>query len=293
MKISKMSIIGFIVSFVLIYYVFTYVVSVNGILEILPFISIPLFIVSDIPYLIQSFIMGYKLKYILDKCGKKVGYWNCFFSNSLGMFFSNISFGRSGYLGAVIGLEGDKSTSVGVVSGTIVVDIIARGFIVILSLLFFDKFFIVSNEILLAMRYVVVIGVIFMIVGFIVLFFGSKIKLPQKFANLVSSFDVVRKYWLTVFLFSIAGWILRGFEWYILARACGFELSYIQCMIIHPLATVMRLIPISISGMGFVEITMVTLLPFIAPEKLVIFSMCDMVNNFLVDWVGLKVLVKK
>lgn len=80
---------------------------------------------------------------------------------------------------------------------------------------------------------------------------------------------------------------MRGAEWSILGYAVGINLSFITWLMLHPLLSIVRLIPITVTGLGVFELTFIMLFPEIDAAKQVTFGMLDMVNNSFVDAIGL------
>ena len=106
-------------------------------------VNIFLFFLSNVPYFIQALIMGLRLKICFQKLGTKITFKNALLSHLTGMFFSNFSMGRTGYLAAALPVETRINVSLGVVSTTIAVDAIFKGVIggvciLIFSILFFQ-----------------------------------------------------------------------------------------------------------------------------------------------------------
>jgi len=87
---------------------------------------------------------------------------------------------------------------------------------------------------------------------------------------------------------AIIGWLLRGFEWMLLFYACGIQLPYMTAFLLHPLLTIIRMIPFTFSGMGVLEFTLIKLFPSYPPENLVMFGLLDMVNNMLIEMIALR-----
>ncbi|RJS79648.1 hypothetical protein CW711_02280, partial [Candidatus Bathyarchaeota archaeon] len=68
-------------------------------------VNLFLFFLSDLPYFIQALTMGLRLKLCFQKIGIKISFKNAFLSHLTGMFFSNFSMGRTGYLAASLPVE--------------------------------------------------------------------------------------------------------------------------------------------------------------------------------------------
>jgi len=267
-------------------------------------VNMLLFFLSDLPYFIQALIMSLRLKVCFQKLGIKITFKNALLSHLAGMFFSDFSMGRTGYLAAALPVETSINKSLGVVSTTIAVDAIFKGVmggicILIFSILFFQyeyAFAAIAVSIFMAGG-----GVLFM------LYVWREIDLLEKIAVKIPLFgqrlSVFLKEWResikelesfipVLFLFPLVGLILRGFEWSILASACGFNLSVPLAMLLHPMLTILRLIPFTLSGLGVFEFALITLLPQYPQSSLIAFGILDMINNAFVDVIGLPFMKK-
>ena len=140
-KIARF-IIVFFISIVVLLGVIERRSSLFELVQTLLSINIILFFLSNAPYFVQALIMGFRLKLCFEKVGTKITFKNAFFSHLAGMFFSDFSMGRTGYLAAALPIESNINLSLGVVSTTVAVDAIFKGVtggicILIFSILFF------------------------------------------------------------------------------------------------------------------------------------------------------------
>lgn len=64
-----------------------------------------------------------------------------------------------------------------------------------------------------------------------------------------------------IVLFTIACWVLKGFEWYFLAYALGItQIPWLGFFLIHPLVTALAFVPITPAGVGVQEFGIVGIL---------------------------------
>jgi uncharacterized membrane protein YbhN (UPF0104 family) len=98
----------------------------------------------------------------------------------------------------------------------------------------------------------------------------------------------LKSFTLVILLFPIVGLVFRGLEWSILAYACGFNLTVPFAMLLHPMLTVLRMIPITLSGLGVFEFALVSLLgrEGLPTANLIAFGLLDMVNGVPYDILG-------
>jgi len=267
-------------------------------------VSIFLFFLSNVPYFIQALIMSLRLKMCFQKLGTKITFKNAFLSHLAGMFFSNFSMGRTGYLAAALPVESRINVSLGVVSTTIAVDAIFKGVmggvcILIFSIIFFQYEYTLAA--IAVATFTAGGGILFLLYVWkdVDLLERISVKIPifgQRLAIFLKewreSIKDLESFVPVLFVFPLVGLILRGFEWSILASACGFQLSIPLAMLLHPMLTILRLIPFTLSGLGVFEFALITLLPQYPESSLIAFGILDMINNAFVDAIGLPILMK-
>lgn len=283
-------------SIVILYYVFFEFIDLEKFLDALNYVSIPLLLASDIPYLIQSLLYGYRLQIGLNEAGISVQYSKAYWSHLFGMFWSNFALGKLGYFAAAFPLRKNAniSESTGVISAIQSLDLAVKGTAAIIGLMFLSQIVEIQKVRFWAMT----MSVGFVVVGITilaVLWFGKSIirveNIPILRRYLVGFMDsgyLVRGVALNILGMAIIGWFLRGFEWMLLFYACGIKLPYLTAFLLHPLLTIIRMIPFTFSGMGVLEFTLIKLFPSFPPENLVMFGLLDMVNNMFIEIISLK-----
>jgi len=302
-KIARF-IIVFFISIVVLLGVIERRSSLFELVQTLLSINIILFFLSNAPYFVQALIMGFRLKLCFEKVGTKITFKNAFFSHLAGMFFSDFSMGRTGYLAAALPIESNINLSLGVVSTTVAVDAIFKGVTGGICILIFSILFFRYEYALMAIAVSTFMaggGILFLLYVWkdIDLLEKISVKIPmfgQRLAVFLKewreSIKKLESFVPVLFVFPLVGLILRGFEWSILASACGFQLSVPLAMLLHPMLTILRLIPFTLSGLGVVEFALVTLLPQYPESNLIAFGILDMINNAFVDVIGLPIVLK-
>lgn len=285
-------------SLAILYFVFFKFIDIKKFREILVQISLPFLIASDIPYFIQTILYSYRLKMGLNSAGLRVQWGRAYWSHLFGMFWSNFAFGKLGYFAAALPLrrEIQLSESTGVISAIQTIDLAVKGFAAFLGLTAISQMVETSKIRLLAL----ILSLGFFVLGttFITLLWRERLpfnielsKIPFVGENLVRfkrSGFMVKGVASKIVIIAIFGWLLRGIEWYALSHSCGIYFPFTLCFFLHPLLTIIRMIPITFSGLGIMEFTLITLFPSVSPEKLVIFGLLDMVNNMFIDVFSLK-----
>ena len=214
------------------------------------------------------------------------------------MFWSNFALGKLGYYAAALPLRRKIkiSESTGVISAIQSLDLAVKGVAAVLGLFALSQLMNIQEVrfwVLIMAGGFILLGAIFLALVWRenlpfnlnpskIPFIGSFI---QSFKN--SSY-MVKGIAAEIIIFAIIGWFLRGVEWFFLSYASGIYFPYITCFFMHPLLTIIRMIPFTFSGLGVLEFTLIKLFPEISPEKLVLFGMLDMVNNVFFDIISLK-----
>lgn len=293
---NKRFLLSVVISILILYLLFSQFLNFDKFLAALSSVSILLFLASDLPYLIQAVLMGYRLSWAMRRSGVEAGWKDGFFAHLFGMLGSDFSVGRTGYLLSSLPFKSKLAGNIGVVSALTVVDVIAKAIFGTLSAVFLIYLFGVSvNPILFLFSVAVILGGI--------LFFTliasqrsvkivSKIPLLGKkllpyYQDFRSSLESLKRSLLFLFIFPLLGWFLRGLEWNILGYAVGIFFPFHIWLMLHPILTLVRLIPVTVTGLGVFEATLILLFPDINPESLVVFGILDMINNSLVDAFGL------
>jgi hypothetical protein len=292
---NKRYVLSIILSVVILALVFWKVLSLGDFVGALLMVSIPLFFAADIPYGFQAILMGYRLKWAMNNSGENVTLTDATLAHLLGMFGSDFSVGRSAYLSASLPFNSELAGNVGVVSATIVVDTVTKAVLAVISAIYFIGFFGLSvNPVLILFAIAVIVGGVL----FAILIFNPKsisivAKIPYLgklvmpyYVQFKTAFDKLKGNILIFAVFPLVGWVLRGAEWYILGLAVGVHLSFFTWFMIHPLLTLVELIPVSVNGIGFFELTLIGLFPELSAAKLVTFGLLDVINNTPVNVFG-------
>lgn len=215
------------------------------------------------------------------------------------MFWSNFALGKLGYFAAALPLRKHTaiSDSTGVISAIQGLDLAVKGTAAIIGLWYLSQ--IVEIQEIRFWAFAMSIG--FVIIGtatLALLWFGKSIinvsKIPylgDYLVNFVNSGYLVRGAAPKILGMAIIGWFLRGFEWMILFYACGIQIPYTTAFLLHPLLTIIRMVPFTFSGMGVLEFTLIQIFPNIPPEQLIIFGLLDMINNMIIEAISLKEMV--
>jgi len=295
---NKRFVLSIVISIAILGFIFWKILNFQQFVTALATVSIPLFFASDIPYLIQACLMGYRLSWAMSKYSyQKVSFKDGLFAHLFGMLGSDFSVGRTAYLSASLPFKSKLAGNVGVLSALIVVDVIVKASLGIVSALYFVYFFQMNVSPILMLFAVAVIiggGLFFTILlnpkSIVVIgripYIGKRV-VPH-YVEFRIALEELRGSLLFLSLFPFVGWLLRGLEWWILGTAVGLNFNYFTWLMLHPLLTLVRLIPVTVTGLGAFELTLIALFPSANPSMLVTFGILDMINNSFVDVFGLK-----
>jgi len=282
----------------ILYYVFFEFIDIKRFIQSILYISLPFLIISDLPYAIQTMLYSYRLKLGLHEAGYNVRYSRVYWSHLFGMFWSNFALGKLGYYAAALPLRRKIkiSESTGVISAIQSLDLAVKGVAAVLGLFALSQLINIQE----VRFWVLIMAGGFILLGAIFLALVWRENLPFNLnpskipfiGSFIQSFKdssyMVRGIAVEIVIFAIIGWFLRGVEWFLLSYACGIYFPFIICFFLHPLLTIIRMIPFTFSGLGVLEFALIKLFPMIPPEKLVLFGMLDMINNVFFDVLSLK-----
>lgn len=293
---KKRFLLSIVVSIVILAFLFLNFLDFKKFLDAMLSVNFLLFLASDIPYAIQALLMGYRLSWSMNKSGVRTSLTDGLIAHLFGMLGSDFSVGRFGYLVSSLPLKSKIAGNIGVISTLVVVDVIAKSIFSIVSALFFIYFFRLEINLLLFVfaTLIISIGILFFIIAKSpkIMALISKIpligeKLLPYYQDFRSSLERLRGKLLFLFIFPVLGWILRGCEWILLGYAVGIDFPFYIWLMLHPLLSLTRLIPITAAGLGIFELTFIMLFPNLDPAKQVTFGLLDMVNHCFVDIFGL------
>lgn len=256
-------------------------------------------------YVFLSMFMAFRFYMGLKFMKEKISYFKIYWANLFGLLCSDFTPGRFGYAAIVYDLN--KKYKIPLSKGLVVLsisgatDMLAKGVYALIGLLFLV--FIVNNSImvqgaLLSAGAVIFAGCVFLyITWFDFKHLDNFIKklpvLGKRLHEFVVNFRTAGKELKSKFMFfmmlTFVSWMIRGLEWYALSLACGVGLPFFTILMLQPLLTAVRYIPITPAGIGLFE--GVVILGFsifgIPPESALLFAFFDRVNNIFVDLFGL------
>ncbi|VVB82175.1 Lysylphosphatidylglycerol synthase TM region [uncultured archaeon] len=176
-----------------------------------------------------------------------------------------------------------------------ILDLCSLGFSVVIASFFFGKLVQISYvfSILLLLSFVILLGVIMsenwsrIIVQIINKIIGGFV--PENLKNKIKegfySFHEdkpKKRYLLLFFLINMSTWIILYLTMFFVGLAIGIDVPFFYYLIILPVATLVAQIPITISGLGTREVTLIGLFGLLGVGATKVFSMA-LISLFLGD----------
>lgn len=251
-------------------------------------------------YLLMNILMSIRLKRIISYLGHKIRFRIVFLSHMSGMLLSDFTPGRSGYIYVALALN-KKGVP------------LPKGFAAITSTYIFDLLFKVALALIavyylystitgLPIGYILYLVLILtlLIVGayFLIMYPGQVLhNLFQKSKYLKYVIDLgiqsrsIQKISPYIIFISFLGWILRGLEWFFVARSLGgVSITLFEALLLNPLLTILSLIPITPAGLGIQEAGIVGILGLmgIPLAGAIAFAFLTRFIEIIIDLIGLK-----
>ena len=288
----------------LVYFIFTKL-NINSLIESIKQVNVFWIVVAIIVYFFLSMFMAFRFYMGLRFMKEKVGYFKVYWANLFGLLCSDFTPGRFGYAAVVYALNKrhkvNMSKGLAVLSVSGATDMLAKGVYALIGLLFLV--FIVKDSLMIQSALLSAGAVIFAGCAFLYITWFDFDKLDKfikkipafgsKLHEFVVNFRTAGKELKSKFMFfmmlTFIGWLIRGVEWYAISLACGVGLPFFTILMLQPLLTAVRYIPITPAGIGLFEGAVILGFSIfgIAPETALLFSFFDRVNNIFVDLFGL------
>jgi len=295
----------FLLGILLLVYI-VYSIGINDILNALLKVKLHFLLLAIFFYFLLDLGLSYRVYLCLKWLGHEVSWKDVFWSHLFGMFLSNFTPGRAGYIGMVYNLRNkakvpvsEGMSAIGVVQS---IDFVVKGFAALLGLSFI--LMMVGGGRIVELGLMGVGAVFLLSLSFLALMWRDiplalKLikKLPlvgERTGNFLEDMkDPSRKLKdkTPVFAgFSLLFWLIRGLEWTSIGYACNIPLPFLVFWLLHPLLTSIRYVPLTPAGMGMFEgITLIGFSIFgVPPENAFLLSLFDRLDNILIDFLAIK-----
>lgn len=288
-----------------------YKIDIHEVMEAIRSVNIMLFVAAACSYLCYNLFMAYRLYYLLGTMDSKVGFTHSFFAHIAGMIASDVTPGRAGFFLVPYFLKNRTNTSITVAMAAILapqgIEFILKVVGGSIGLVFFIT--VISMDISASMLVSLCIGCcIFAGLGVIILWTlwtretlsGSLLaRIPfirqfqDEYKSMKEKSFLIRDSIHVILILYLICWLFLALQWQLIGLSLGITgLSFWTYFLLHPLITILRFVPVTVSGLGLMEGTtalMFLLLGIPNGEVLGLsFALVVRLNMILVNCIGLK-----
>ncbi|MHC1569422.1 MAG: lysylphosphatidylglycerol synthase transmembrane domain-containing protein, partial [Candidatus Syntropharchaeales archaeon] len=246
-----------------------YKLGPEAVYETLKHVDLAYFILAGCAYLAYNTAMAIRLKYLMKVISKEnLPFKDIFFSHMGGMIASDVTPARSGYFLTPVFLK-KKGENLTITAGMAAI-LAPQGIEFILKVVgsLLGIFLLISSVANTIITPLLFAGVIFMLLGSIILVFlwtseESSLKIISKipfmkrfvdeFSRLKEESIKIRPEIPFILLLHMTGWVLITLQWALLGRSLGIDLGYIAYFLLHPLLSLLAFVPITPAGFGLME----------------------------------------
>jgi len=214
-------------------------------------------------YFLNNLLMAYRLKKLLLNMGENIRLRLVFFSHMAGMLLSDFTPGRSGYLYVALALnkrDVPLDKGIATITSTYLYDLTFKVIVAILGAYFIYSFVFADRVgFAIIITLLLILGVI---VGYLMVMkppervkaLFRKRRLLQKVLQFGEQSRSIQKYAPFILSVTVAGWILRGLQWYLIVLSMHrVFLTPLDALLLNPLLTLLSLIPLTPAGWGIQE----------------------------------------
>ncbi len=288
-----------------------YEVDLHAVMDAIRGLNFILFGFAALSYLCYNLLMSYRLYYLLGRMGIHVSYLHSLFAHLGGMIASDVTPGRAGFFLVPYFLRNRTNCTLSDGMAAILapqgIEFILKVLGGFLGLIFFITVISadIGGDVLLPLC---VGGIIFLGAGTAILwlFWSGESRscqilrripyinrfeegyrdLKEKSLSLRGSVHVI----LAIYFLC---WVLLALQWQLIGSALGISrLNFLTYFLLHPLVTILRFVPITISGLGLMEgATAAMFFMLGVPRGISIglaFSLLVRLNMIIVDSTGLR-----
>ena len=278
--------IGIIILIGLLYKIgFMKIISSISTINPIYLLLIPVFIISGL------FIQTWKWFLILKKQKIRIKFETAFRIHMIGYFYAMLTPAKLGYLLKIFYLKNETGKSTGECASGVIIDRFLD--MMVLALFALAGALVIINTSTNALIQVSFTLLLFVTGG--IFLFSKKVNhftlktaynfiMPEKikkqtkqsyqdfYKNLPEVTSLIMP-----FLLTLINWLLIVTQTYIIVLAFSLAISYFEFLFLFPLATIAGLLPITISGLGTREITLIALFPNVPAESLVAMSLVALI----------------
>jgi len=236
-----------------------YYVGVENIVTVLSKTNLFYFLLALVCYLIVQILAAMKLKIV-----SRLKFSQIFLSHQGGMLLSQITPGKAGYLYTAYSIAKKEkksiSSMIGVISLIQGIMMAVKILLISVALIYFSFYFQIPNYLFLS-----VLIPILMLLAIVFLLYSksskkllSKILFLKKGVKYLESMQkavkiVTKKTALRMVVLDLMGWFFCGLQFFFLVNALEINLSFLICLMLNPLISVIMFVPISPTALGVAE----------------------------------------
>jgi uncharacterized protein (TIRG00374 family) len=257
-------------------------------------------LLACICYFLNNILMSIRLKKILTHLRNKIRFRIVFLSHMSGMLLSDFTPGRSGYLYVALAMNKKGvplPTGFAAITSTYIYDLLFK-----ITLAIVAVFYLYSSITGLPTGYIlyfIVILLLIVIAGYFLIMYPGQViqnfcqknKYLQYILDMGEQSRSIQKMSPYIIFISFLGWLLRGLEWYFVARAIGgILISLPDMLLLNPLLTILSLIPLTPAGLGIQEAGIVGILALmgVTLTAATAFAFLTRFIEIIIDLIGLK-----
>jgi uncharacterized protein (TIRG00374 family) len=301
MKNKKYNIIQIVIGIVIVIAI-VYTLDFREVAGLLVHLNFLFLALAVLAYLLNNVIITYRLYIIFKKVDKKIRLGQVFWAHMCGMIVSDVTPARSGYMYSLVPLKkrGIKpEAALSTIAYCYVFDLILKVVFGMVAMFMILRLIGIPGDILKVLS-VGLIGVT-LLIAVALAFFNMRIpdrigrilekrRIGSFILNVQTESSKVKSFVPMILSISILGWVLRGFEWFMIAKALGIELSIVNSLLLNPLLTALSMVPFTSAGLGIQEFGIAETLSLLGVQISagVAFALTVRIMNTSVDSLGLK-----
>jgi uncharacterized protein (TIRG00374 family) len=300
MKRSKViSIIQGVIAIAILMLIFS-IIDFQLFLSLLTNLDIRFILLAGLCYLVNNLLMAYRIKKILFTIGENLRFKLVFFSHMSGMLLSDFTPARSGYLYTAIALnkrDVPLEKGISTITSTYLYDLTLKMIVALIGAYFlYSYIFAARISYALIITFLLILGVI---VGYLIIMYPfegirnlfQKRETLKKILVFGERSREIQRYAPFILSISLAGWILRGLQWYMIALSMRqVFLTPVDALFLNPLLTLVSLIPLTPAGWGIQEAGIIFVFTAMGVSATIAASFA-LINRFVevaVDSIGIK-----
>jgi uncharacterized protein (TIRG00374 family) len=279
-----------------------YITDFKEVTELLINLNFLFLTLAVLAYFVNNFIMACRLHIIFKNVAKKIRLGQVFWAHMCGMIVSDVTPARLGYMYSVVPLKKRGITpeaALSTISYCYVFDLILKAVFGMVAVFMILSLIGIPGYILKVLSIGLLVVTLLIVVA--LAFFNMRIpegirrrlesrRIGSFILSVQTESTKIRSFIPMILSISVLGWVLRGFEWFMIARALGINLSILKSLLLNPLLTALSMVPFTSAGLGIQEFGISETLSLIGVQISagVAFALTVRVMNTSVDCLGLK-----